>query len=74
MENKSTGLQVGTPEKPLSDLGLVSYRGYWTRVILNVLKDHQGSISIKELADMTFIRAEDIISTLQHLNLIRYAA
>lgn len=64
-------VQVGTPEKPLSDLGLVSYRGYWTRIILNVLKDHQGTISIKNLADMTFIRSEDIISTLQHLNLIR---
>lgn len=51
----------------------MSYRGYWTRIILNVLKDHQGTISIRDLADMTFIRCEDIISTLQHLNLIRCA-
>mmetsp|Transcript_39278 Transcript_39278/g.111203 ORF Transcript_39278/g.111203 Transcript_39278/m.111203 type:complete len:515 (+) Transcript_39278:278-1822(+) len=64
--------KVGTPERPLSDLGLVSYRGYWTRVLLNVLKSHQGTISIKELSDITAIKTDDIISTFNHLNLIQY--
>lgn len=31
--------RVGTPERPLSDLGYVSYMSYWTRVILNIIKD-----------------------------------
>ncbi|KAG7032752.1 Histone acetyltransferase of the MYST family 1 [Cucurbita argyrosperma subsp. argyrosperma] len=64
--------KVGTPERPLSDLGLVSYRGYWTRVLLDILKKHKGNISIKELSDMTAIKAEDILNTLQSLELIQY--
>ncbi|KAK6131103.1 hypothetical protein DH2020_035148 [Rehmannia glutinosa] len=64
--------KVGTPERPLSDLGLLSYRGYWTRVLLDILKKHKGNISIKELSDMTAIKAEDILSTLQSLELIQY--
>ncbi|CAI0395857.1 unnamed protein product [Linum tenue] len=64
--------KVGTPERPLSDLGLVSYRGYWTRVLLDILKKHKGNISIKELSDMTAIKVEDILTTLQSLELIQY--
>eukprot|EP00877_Chromochloris_zofingiensis_P000173 jgi/Chrzof1/10156/Cz04g31020.t1 len=64
--------KVGTPERPLSDLGLVSYRGYWTRVILPLLKEHEGTISIKDLSELTGIKTDDILTTLNYLNLIQY--
>lgn len=40
---------VGSPEKPLSDLGKLSYRSYWSWVLLEILRDFRGTISIKEL-------------------------
>jgi histone acetyltransferase MYST1 len=41
---------------------------------MQVLVERQGGdkISIKELADITAIKTEDVISTLQYLNLIQY--
>eukprot|EP00753_Platysulcus_tardus_P007069 PLAT14810.1.p1 GENE.PLAT14810.1~~PLAT14810.1.p1 ORF type:complete len:437 (-),score=205.08 PLAT14810.1:73-1383(-) len=64
--------KVGSPEKPLSDLGKLSYRSYWTHVLLNVLHDCRGNLSIRDISNMTAIKTEDIISTLQALNLIKY--
>lgn len=64
--------RVGSPEKPLSDLGLLSYRSYWSSVLLTILRDFRGTLSIKELSLKSAIKTEDIISTLQSLNLIRY--
>jgi len=64
--------KVGTPEKPLSDLGLLSFRSYWTQILLEILRKHRGNLSIKDISDMTAIKTEDIISTLQSLNLIKY--
>jgi len=64
--------KVGTPEKPLSDLGKVSFRSYWTQVLLEILSKHRGNLSIKDLSNMTAIKTDDIISTLQSLNLIKY--
>lgn len=64
--------KVGTPEKPLSDLGLLSFRSYWTEVLLEILQKHRGNLSIKDISAMTAIKTEDIISTLQALGLIKY--
>uniref|UniRef100_A0A8B9KG53 Histone acetyltransferase n=1 Tax=Astyanax mexicanus TaxID=7994 RepID=A0A8B9KG53_ASTMX len=41
---------VGSPEKPLSDLGKLSYRSYWSWVLLEILRDFRGTLSIKDLS------------------------
>lgn len=64
--------KVGTPERPLSDLGKLSYRSYWKAVLLDILRKHKGNLSIKDLSKMTAIKPDDIISTLQSINLIKY--
>ena len=64
----------GSPEKPLSDLGKISYRSYWTHVLLTLFSEQSGeeNIQIKDISLMTGIKTEDIISTLQSLNMIRF--
>ncbi|XP_021947994.1 histone acetyltransferase KAT8 [Folsomia candida] len=63
---------IGSPEKPLSDLGKLSYRSYWSWVLLEILRDFRGVLSIKDLSNMTSIAQTDIISTLQALNMVKY--
>lgn len=64
--------KTGSPEKPLSDLGLLSYRSYWAEAILELLRRVTEPVSINDIAEMTSLKTEDIISTMQHLNLIKY--
>jgi len=62
----------GTPERPLSDLGQVSFRSHWTRVILEVLRDAKGQVSVKDISQKTSFRTDDILQTLQSLSLLKY--
>ncbi|KAM4535039.1 histone acetyltransferase KAT7-like isoform 6-T6 [Fundulus diaphanus] len=65
--------KVGSPERPLSDLGLISYRSYWKDVLLRYLNNFQGKeISIKEISQETAVNPVDIVSTLQSLQMLKY--
>ncbi|XP_051925650.1 histone acetyltransferase KAT7 [Hippocampus zosterae] len=65
--------KVGSPERPLSDLGLISYRSYWKEVLLRYMHNFQGKeISIKEISQETAVNPVDIVSTLQSLQMLKY--
>lgn len=61
--------QLGSPEKPLSALGLSSYMNYWKYSIIDVIKD-KDKISIKEISDATNMTIEDVVLALEGSNLI----
>jgi histone acetyltransferase MYST1 len=63
---------TGSPEKPLSDLGRITYRSYWGYVILQIIEKHFEKITINDIAKMTGINIEDIASTLHSLGLIKF--
>lgn len=63
--------KLGSPEKPLSDLGAVSYRSYWSFVILTELNQYsESTISIADLCYSTSMLPDDVIATLQYLNIL----
>lgn len=66
--------RTGSPEKPLSDMGLVSYRSYWRTELCKLLlryrtesPEAQGQLSIAQIARETGMTPDDIISTLEAL-------
>lgn len=55
--------KTGSPEKPLSDLGLLSYRAYWAEVIVEFLLNVRDDVSIEEVSQRTSITHSDILHT-----------
>lgn len=74
----------GTPEKPLSELGLLAYRNYWKLAICNALKglgygvgdsgrrssSAPRTVSIKELSRRTGMTPGDVTCALERLDFL----
>lgn len=65
--------KTGSPEKPLSDLGKLSYSSFWAYELLIRLRNASSrSIpTITELSKQTGFKSEDITETLTELGLMR---
>ena len=70
--------KLGSPEKPLSDLGLLSYRAYWQEVIVEALVQRESELSnptysVEDLGQHLAMTTNDVLHTLQNLNMLRYS-
>uniref|UniRef100_A0A1Y1N3P4 histone acetyltransferase n=2 Tax=Photinus pyralis TaxID=7054 RepID=A0A1Y1N3P4_PHOPY len=64
--------QPGTPEKPLSDLGKVSYHAYWKSVVLEYLYKHSDEkICFSTISKETGMYCHDIATALHQLSFIK---
>ncbi|CAO1626142.1 unnamed protein product [Jaminaea pallidilutea] len=65
--------KLGSPEKPLSDLGLLGYRAYWAETIVGYLLDKGDGeeTSIDEVAWKTCITHADVLHTCTSLNMLK---
>lgn len=74
--------KVGSPEKPMSDLGQQAYKPYWNSTIVDFLYQQSryqeengggaGRLSIMDISKKTSIMAEDIIFTLNQLGILKF--
>lgn len=57
----------GGPERPLSDLGQVSYRSYWTQAIVQYVASVRTEpvVRVEDVSKATGIQSDDVIFTLK---------
>ncbi|KAG5984078.1 Histone acetyltransferase [Claviceps digitariae] len=67
--------KLGSPEKPLSDLGLLSYRQYWSENILDLLmgyNEQDEKVTIEAISSALAMTTQDVEHTLQAMKMQVY--
>ena len=72
--------RIGSPEKPLSDLGRVSYMSYWSTILLSHLHQMTRSLtggdgisfSVDEMSLQCQIKRDDCLLVLREWDIVRY--
>ncbi|KAI0058778.1 hypothetical protein BV25DRAFT_1890871 [Artomyces pyxidatus] len=62
--------RLGSPEKPLSGLGALGYKNYWTLAIMRYLQKATGSPRLEDVSRATSMTLEDVYNTLLDQDLI----
>lgn len=64
--------KVGSPEKPISDLGKVSYMSYWTSTLVELLTSQpvSGELTVDQISRKTCMTTVDIIETLKERKIL----
>ncbi|CDS00973.1 hypothetical protein [Sporisorium scitamineum] len=62
--------RTGSPEKPLSDLGLLSYRNYWTLAVFYYLRIAPDEVTMEDISRGTAMQLEDIYYVLREQDMI----
>ena len=67
--------KLGSPEKPLSDLGLLSYRQYWSENIIDLLlgySERDEKVTIETISTALAMTPQDVEHTLQAMRMQVY--
>lgn len=56
--------RLGSPEKPLSSLGALGYKNYWTLAVYRYLESAPEKIRLEDISSATSMTLEDVCETL----------
>lgn len=62
--------RLGSPEKPLSGLGALGYKNYWTLSIMRYLRTALDNPTLEDISSATSLTVEDVYNTLCAQDLI----
>ncbi|TFK72958.1 hypothetical protein BDN72DRAFT_815391 [Pluteus cervinus] len=64
--------RLGSPEKPLSQLGALGYKSYWRLAVLRYLATAPERPRLEDICQATSMTMEDVFNTLKQENMITF--